>query len=776
MDKAEQSLNEKGITTTQLGRLWDKGLDLPGDSSSRPTRPAEQVEWVYACLRAIVNTCRNIQLVFSTANENIIESGPLYDLLLNNPEMPWMTFITQTAGYLALHNEVYWVLTETEGLKPKKIMVFGRDQCRPVIRSGVLTGYELHLSQGRIIPLFLEDVVPIVDFNPYDSHRGMGALDAAKLQISSSYQATLFNESTLAHGARIGVVLVTPAGVKLDEDEKNYIKDQFMAEQGGARNAGKAFLATGGMDVKPFTQTMADLQMLDLRRFDAVSICAAFGVPPEIIGLNPEAQYAHGPAQLRFIQNTISPMLSFIAGHITLGLLTRFRFVKHVGVPIRKSIAFCGSRFPLRLRDCFRREKVKAIQTGSQLFAWFDITQHPVMQDQLRITAESVLKFTASGVPLNNLIEAHDLPYEPVSWGDDWWIGMGQVPARFTLESGLEGLTGPSLPEGETPGEEEEEDKGNNEQRTKNSELRAAGDEQQRLRIWRNWVTSWLGIEREYTEAMRKFFLRQQRILIDKLKKAMSDLKSVKADPNEIIARVVFDLKFEDQKIRVINRVFFEKAGELGIRQSLTEVLSLAGDKLDEAVEQAKRANLMRASLLRSSQSITNVNLFTQKLVANQISSGLEAGEGLNELASRIAKKLGSNRGRAISIARTQTGGAIGTGRHTGFKAAGIDKKGWLSARDKDVRPSHREAESRYAAGIDLDVPFQVGGDFLMYPGDPGGSAGNIINCRCVEIAIKAAGKSFDLSYYSTLQFYGYNDMQKDHAERDKKKEPDNGA
>jgi len=181
--------------------------------------------------------------------------------------------------------------------------------------------------------------------------------------------------------------------------------------------------------------------------------------------------------------------------------------------------------------------------------------------------------------------------------------------------------------------------------------------------------------------------------------------------------------------------------------------------------------NIMRASLLRSSQSITNVNRFTQKLVANQISSGLADGEGLNELASRIARTLGSNRSRAISIARTQTGGAVGSGRHTGMKAAGVDKKGWLTARDKEVRLSHGKAEERYAAGIDLDVPFQLDDGNVMYPGDPGGKASEIINCRCVEIAIKAAGKSFDLAYYSTLQFYSYSDMQKAHAERDKKKE-----
>jgi hypothetical protein len=30
-----------------------------------------------------------------------------------------------------------------------------------------------------------------------------------------------------------------------------------------------------------------------------------------------------------------------------------------------------------------------------------------------------------------------------------------------------------------------------------------------------------------------------------------------------------------------------------------------------------------------------------------------------------------------------------------------------------------------------MDQAFEVGGEMLMYPGDPAGSAGNVINCRC---------------------------------------------
>ncbi len=33
-----------------------------------------------------------------------------------------------------------------------------------------------------------------------------------------------------------------------------------------------------------------------------------------------------------------------------------------------------------------------------------------------------------------------------------------------------------------------------------------------------------------------------------------------------------------------------------------------------------------------------------------------------------------------------------------------------------------------------MDEAFDVGGEQLMYPGDPAGSAGNICNCRCTVI------------------------------------------
>lgn len=51
----------------------------------------------------------------------------------------------------------------------------------------------------------------------------------------------------------------------------------------------------------------------------------------------------------------------------------------------------------------------------------------------------------------------------------------------------------------------------------------------------------------------------------------------------------------------------------------------------------------------------------------------------------------------------------------------------WVTVGDENVRPTH--------VAVDFepkdDFGWDVGGEFLKFPGDPNGSAGNIINCRC---------------------------------------------
>ena len=52
----------------------------------------------------------------------------------------------------------------------------------------------------------------------------------------------------------------------------------------------------------------------------------------------------------------------------------------------------------------------------------------------------------------------------------------------------------------------------------------------------------------------------------------------------------------------------------------------------------------------------------------------------------------------------------------------------WVATLDGNTRDAHAGADGQE---VPIDMPFNVGGEALMFPGDPNGSAENVINCRC---------------------------------------------
>jgi hypothetical protein len=57
--------------------------------------------------------------------------------------------------------------------------------------------------------------------------------------------------------------------------------------------------------------------------------------------------------------------------------------------------------------------------------------------------------------------------------------------------------------------------------------------------------------------------------------------------------------------------------------------------------------------------------------------------------------------------------------------------KEWVAILDRRTREAHVRADGQR---VPVNEPFQVGGELLQFPRDPRGSAGNVINCRCVAV------------------------------------------
>ncbi|MEZ2660505.1 phage minor head protein [Aneurinibacillus aneurinilyticus] len=91
---------------------------------------------------------------------------------------------------------------------------------------------------------------------------------------------------------------------------------------------------------------------------------------------------------------------------------------------------------------------------------------------------------------------------------------------------------------------------------------------------------------------------------------------------------------------------------------------------------------------------------------------------------------------RAMRVSRTMSTAAANGGKLEGWKQSEVvTGKKWRSANQKRTRKTHKKANGQVKP---LDEPFEVGKDKLMHPGDPTGSAEEIMNCRCTMHAVMA--------------------------------------
>lgn len=139
-------------------------------------------------------------------------------------------------------------------------------------------------------------------------------------------------------------------------------------------------------------------------------------------------------------------------------------------------------------------------------------------------------------------------------------------------------------------------------------------------------------------------------------------------------------------------------------------------------------------------------------VVASVVARGAGAGESIPVIAGRVDEVLtaaGNETwiGRGVTVARTETIGALSAGRSESFVAVaevldGEFEEVWVAALDGRTRPEHRDADGQ---AVPLGTPFLVGGEALMRPGDPAGSAAMIINCRCGTV-LQRTGETTDMT------------------------------
>jgi len=126
-----------------------------------------------------------------------------------------------------------------------------------------------------------------------------------------------------------------------------------------------------------------------------------------------------------------------------------------------------------------------------------------------------------------------------------------------------------------------------------------------------------------------------------------------------------------------------------------------------------------------------NINLMRRN-ISDTITRGIIQGKSYPQMANDIKDWYDKEAWKADRIIRTEAHRVREQGTQNAFeqaKAEGVQmKKRWGAALDDRTRDEHGAADGQE---VGVDEKFMVGGEELEYPGDPSGSAENVINCRC---------------------------------------------
>ena len=110
----------------------------------------------------------------------------------------------------------------------------------------------------------------------------------------------------------------------LDATRRNKLQAKYEEYLTGARNAGRIVPVPQGLKLTPLKMSLADAQFLELRKYSALQIAAAFGIKPNQLNNFDKASYSSSEMQqLAFLVDTMSYRMKAYEEEINAKVLTQ---------------------------------------------------------------------------------------------------------------------------------------------------------------------------------------------------------------------------------------------------------------------------------------------------------------------------------------------------------------------------------------------------------------------------------------------------------------------
>lgn len=670
-------------------RAFARGLDVDSPLATTMRRPYAQSVWVHSAVNHVTQPLKAVGVKFYRDDVEVEDARLMAFWRSPARRMTWEAFLEATAGWYQIAGEFFWLLDDTwQGRnKTRGQLILARpSDMREVVRGGVLEGWVWTDAAGRQHAFLPEDVIQEKTWNPYNHWRGLGRMDAAKLAAETDFFAGRFARDTYANAGELGDYIVAKGGRPTPEQEDQII--QALREKRAAKLRGdnRPMLLSADLEPKSPTVTSPDASFVATRVSTRDEIYVAFGVPPSMA--TPTASYSIGSAS------------------------DFFRLILSTCIPLGNTIAGAMDRLADRISD------------KAGLLAFFDFDEHPVMQAVRAERIDAAAKLFGFGMPVREINDYLDMGLKPFPGWD-----VGYIP--FSAGSPIE--AGSGKPEGGSENEEPAETDPVAEmfkalrgplqvKLIANKPVPECRADDPRARLW-------LSHHAKRRAAVKGFHSKMKRVLIQARAEVLAKIAK-EAGKTVVGKSVAADFLFDLIGFKGSLRVEMRKAAIAVLTQAGQELFAEVGK--DDVFTMPPQRALSFLSTRENLMTDVADEVFDQ--VKGGLQDGLNAGDTMAQLANRVREKFrGIEKGRAMTVAQTETAAAYGVSRAEAMEQAGVQYKQWLTSRNENVRPSHRAAEGQT---VPLHEPFHIGDGELQHPGDPYGPPEEVINCHCVQIAV----------------------------------------
>jgi phage portal protein BeeE len=381
---------------------WLRGEDA--DTSGAVLSNAyEQSVWVYRAVNVLAEQVANIPFRFSigeAGGEVLINEGPLVDFYQRpHPHLNRFQYWELRVIWLMLRGECFRIpIFSSEsggrgrGRRLERVVMADPAHFQHLVQDHELVGWR-YTGMGSEAPLASQVLLPEEVWheklpNPFDFWRGLPPLAVAHMAARTDFAAAAFMKGIIENNADSGLIIKTQQ--QLDPRQREQLLAALRERKRRAGTADRPLLLWSGAEVIKPSLSSSDLQFLENRKFSRGEICAAFGVPEEIVTTTDTAKYdVMAGSRLNFIENRVAP------------LCRRLEAEEHAAVT----------------------------SLDPRAVGWFDLDSLPILQEARRNRLATARTGFEMGVPFNELNRVFDLGFKPLPWGHKGYVpgGMAEV-------------------------------------------------------------------------------------------------------------------------------------------------------------------------------------------------------------------------------------------------------------------------------------------------------------------------------------------------------------